>query len=58
MDFFAETSAKTGANVKETFINVGKLLYQKHIKNILSSKKNQQKKGRKLDRKRGGHSVD
>ena len=27
MDFFAETSAKTGANVKETFINVGKLLY-------------------------------
>ena len=48
MDFFAETSAKTGANVKETFINVGKLLYQKNIKNILNSKKNQQKKGKKM----------
>ena len=34
MDYFAEASAKTGENVKTTFINVGKMLYQKHIKNL------------------------
>jgi hypothetical protein len=39
MDFFAEASAKTGDNVKTTFMNVGKMLYQKHIKKILSSRK-------------------
>ena len=27
LDYFAETSAKTGDNVKETFISVGKMLY-------------------------------
>ena len=27
LDYFAETSAKTGDNVKETFIAVGKMLY-------------------------------
>ena len=52
MDFFAEASAKTGENVKNTFINVGKMLYQKHIKKILSTKKDQMKKGKKLQKKR------
>jgi GTPase SAR1 family protein len=31
LDFFAETSAKTGENVTETFVNIAKLLYQKNI---------------------------
>ena len=30
------------------------MLYQKHIKKILSTKKDQMKKGKKLNRKKGG----
>lgn len=47
MDFFAETSAKTGENVTETFVNIAKLLYQKNITKILSNKRDHSKKGGK-----------
>ena len=50
MNYFAETSAKTGDNVQETFINVGKMLYQKHIKKILTS-------GRGAGARRGGERL-
>lgn len=39
LDYFAETSAKTGDNVKETFTAIGKMLYQKNIEKILNKKK-------------------
>jgi GTPase SAR1 family protein len=39
LDYFAETSAKTGTNVNESFIAIAKMLYQKEIKKILSMKK-------------------
>jgi Ras-related protein Rab-14 len=39
LDYFAETSAKTGQNVNESFISAAKMLYQKQIKKILNSKK-------------------
>ena len=29
LDYFSETSAKTGSNVKESFVAVAKMLYQK-----------------------------
>lgn len=29
LDYFAETSAKTGQNVNESFISAAKMLYQK-----------------------------
>ena len=31
LDYFTETSAKTGENVTDTFISVAKMLYQKNI---------------------------
>ena len=51
LDHFSETSAKTGENVKETFITVAKMLYQKNIQKILSTKRDHSKKGgKKLQR--------
>ena len=50
LDHFAETSAKTGENVKEAFITVAKMLYQKNIAKILSTKRDHSKKGKKLQR--------
>ena len=36
LDYFAETSAKTGQGVNESFITAAKILYQRQIKKILS----------------------
>ena len=47
LDFFAETSAKTGDNVTETFVNIAKLLYQKNIQKILSTKRDHSKRGKR-----------
>ena len=37
--FETEIYSKTGEGVKEIFINVGRMLYQKNIMKILSTKK-------------------
>ena len=53
LDSFEETSAKTGDNVKETFLSIAKMLYKKNITKILSSKRDLSKKGKnKLNRTR------
>ena len=44
LDFFIETSAKTGLNAEELFVAAGKLLFEEHSK----YKKNIKKTGEKL----------
>ena len=51
LDAFTETSAKTGENVKETFLSIAKMLYQKNIHKILSSKRDLSRKGKRLNKK-------
>ena len=53
LDYFTETSAKTGENVQETFLTIAKMLYQKNINKILNNKRDHSKKGaKKLSKKK------
>lgn len=54
LDYFLETSAKTGENVENAFIMAAKMLYKRHKEKIMKAKENLQAKvnakGKKLRR--------
>ena len=52
LDYFMESSAKTGMNVQDIFIHAAKILYKDFLEYNLNKKKNKEKekeKSKKLD---------